>query len=59
MPVGLRTKKADKIFRAILGVPVTLRRQGSTTFERKVDRAQNMDLNKIHADDTGVGRRFV
>ena len=59
MPVGLRTKKADKIFKAILGVPVTLRGQSFTTFERKVDRSQHMDPNKIHADDTGVGRRFV
>jgi len=59
MPVGLRTKKATKIAQAILGVPVTMRDQKMEPFVRKVDRAQHMDPNKIHADDTGVGRRFV
>lgn len=59
MPVGLRTKKAQNIFRSIMGIPVTLRGQQRTSFVDRVNREQHMDPNKIHADDTGVGRRFV
>lgn len=59
MPVGLRTKKAQEIADRIMGIPVTITGSRRTRKTERVVRSENMDLSKIHADDTGVGRRFV
>lgn len=62
MPAQIRPKgKAMDIAYGILGVPAPMKetyKKPKRKKEEKYNSYPEMDLNKIHADDTGVGRNY-
>ena len=59
MAAGLRSKKATNIVYKLLGVPVTMRETYRKPRRSNEPLSSHYDMNKIVADDSGNGERYV
>ena len=57
MAAGIQSKKAAAIVQAVLGKPVTLRKEWQSFRSSRLPPYQVMDPNKIFADDSGIDYR--